>query len=42
MESIRNQAKAEETAAAADEKREEEDEDNNDDWDGNFGKNIQE
>ena len=41
MESIRNQAEAEETAAAADEKREEEDEDNNDDWDGNFGKNIQ-
>ena len=40
MESIRDQAKAKETAAAADDEGDEEED--NADWDGNFRKNIQE
>ena len=41
MESIRDQAEAEETAVAANGKGEETEEDTDNYWDGNLGKNIQ-
>ena len=42
MESIKDQSEAEETVAVIDDKGEGGEEDDDDNWDGNFGKNIQE